>query len=189
MEIWLTSDTHFSHQKPFLYEPRGFTSVTEMNQAIVERWNSVVQAEDLVYHLGDVALSDTQDAIKYIKQLNGKIIWIRGNHCTVNKILEIQNACPNISLLAGMDSSYATVIKSGKWSFYLSHYPTLTSNHEKWRKVVNLCGHAHVQDKWADWDKGCYHVEMDAHDCYPVNLNQIKEDIYNKRLTSSEIMV
>ena len=181
MEIWLTSDTHFSHQKPFLYEPRGFTSVTEMNQAIVERWNSVVQTEDLVYHLGDVALSDTQDAIKYIKQLNGKIIWIRGNHCTVNKILKIQNACPNIHLLDGLNSSYATIIKSGKWRFYLSHYPTLTGNFDE--KHLNHClislhGHTHQQTNFLQSNNPfLYHVGLDSHNCYPVNLEEIKTEI------------
>ncbi len=181
MEIWITSDTHFSHQKSFLYEPRGFSSATEMNQAIVERWNSVVKPEDTVYHLGDIALSDTEDAIKYIKNLKGNIIWIRGNHCTTNKIKRISETCPNIHLLGTPDTSYATVIKSGKWSFYLSHYPTLTGNNEPWRKFVNLCGHSHTQDEWSDWDKMCYHVEMDAHDCFPVNLEKIKIDIRNKR--------
>lgn len=180
-DIWFTSDLHLMHNKPFLYEPRGFTSTEEMCEAIVERWNSVVMDEDTIYNLGDIALSDTEAAIPYIQRLKGHQIWLRGNHCTVNRVTRILKTCPNISLLAGMDSSYATVIKSGKWSFYLSHYPTLTGNREEWRKVVNLCGHSHTQDKWADWDKMCYHVEMDAHNCYPINLDQIKEDIHNKR--------
>ena len=188
-EIWLTSDLHLMHNKEFLWRPRGFESTEEMCEAIVERWNSVVKDEDIIYNLGDIALSDTEAAIPYIQRLKGQQIWLRGNHCTVNRVTRILETCPNISLLAGMDSSYATIIKSGKWSFYLSHYPTLTSNNEDWRRVANLCGHSHTKDKWADWDKMCYHVEMDAHNCYPVSLEQIKEDIRNKRLTSSEIMV
>ena len=32
MAIWFTSDTHFFHNKNFVYEPRGFTSVEEMNK-------------------------------------------------------------------------------------------------------------------------------------------------------------
>ena len=57
MEIFFTADTHFCHGKSFLYEPRGFTNVNEMNETIVERWNSVVKPEDEVYHLGDFALN------------------------------------------------------------------------------------------------------------------------------------
>lgn len=185
-EIWLTSDLHLMHDKPFLWEPRGFTSTEEMCEAIVERWNSVVKDEDTVYNLGDISLSNVDAAIPYLQQLKGNQIWILGNHDTLGKIGKILPQCPNIQLLGTSKDSYATVIKSGKWSFYLSHYPTLTSNHEAWRKVVNLCGHSHTQDRWADWDKACYHVEMDAHDCYPVNLEQIKNEIREKHLTSLE---
>ena len=46
--IWLISDTHFNHNQPFLYEPRGFATVEEMNEAIIERWNSLVKPEDTV---------------------------------------------------------------------------------------------------------------------------------------------
>lgn len=57
-KIWFTSDTHFCHDRGFLYEPRGFTNVEDMNEAIVQRWNSVVAPEDTVYHLGDAMLND-----------------------------------------------------------------------------------------------------------------------------------
>lgn len=179
-EIFLTSDLHLMHNKDFLFRPRGFTSTEEMCEAIVERWNSIVHEGDVVYNLGDIALSDTGAAISYLQRLNGQQIWLRGNHDTVNKIEYILDSCPNIQLLGDLDTSYATVIKSGKWSFYLSHYPTLTVNNEPWRKVANLCGHTHTQDVWFDWDKSCYHVEMDAHDCYPVNIEEIKADIREK---------
>ena len=64
--VWITSDTHFCHSKPFLYEPRGFSSVEDMNEEIVKRWNEVVPKGwgAIVYHLGDMALSDTDTAMK-----------------------------------------------------------------------------------------------------------------------------
>lgn len=181
--IYITSDTHFCHVKDFLWRPRGFESVEEMNETIVERWNTVVGERDMVYHLGDIALSDTEAAIPYIKALNGHIIWIRGNHDSDNRIKAILDSCHNIEMLsyANWNASWATVLKDGKWTYYLSHYPTLTGNHEEWRKVVNLCGHSHTQDRWVDWDKMCYHVEMDAHDCYPISLDQVKAEIKVKR--------
>lgn len=181
-EIFLTSDLHMMHSKEFLWRPRGFNSTEEMCEAIVERWNSIVKPEDTVWNLGDIALSDVDAAIPYLQVLNGNQIWILGNHDTLNKIEKVITACPHIQLLGTPRDSYATVIKSGKWSFYLSHYPTLTGNREEWRRVANLCGHSHTKDKWQDWDKMCYHVEMDAHNCYPVNIEQIKEDIRTKRM-------
>lgn len=185
-EIWLTSDLHFMHNKPFLFEPRGFKTTEEMCEQVIENWNKVVQPGDIIYNLGDISLSNVDAAIPYLRRLNGNQIWIRGNHDTENKILKILKACPNIELLSDdWNAAYATVLKYGKWSFYLSHYPTITGNHEEWRKVVNLCGHSHTKDRWADWDKSCYHVEMDAHGCWPVHIDDIKQEIKDKRTEES----
>ena len=39
--IYLASDLHFNHDKPFIYEPRGFTNVYDMNRAIIKNFNSI----------------------------------------------------------------------------------------------------------------------------------------------------
>jgi calcineurin-like phosphoesterase family protein len=75
--------------------------------------------------------------------------------------------------------------KYGKYHFYLSHYPTLTSNHDIDKplksKVINLCGHTHTQDPFLDWDKGLiFHVDADGHNCTPWLLDDIIEKIKNK---------
>ena len=49
MDIWFTSDLHLSHNKEFLYKPRGFSSVEEMNETIIENWNSLVSWDDEVW--------------------------------------------------------------------------------------------------------------------------------------------
>ena len=46
-KIWLSSDFHFCHDREFIYKPRGFESVEEMNAAIVENWNKNVSNEDI----------------------------------------------------------------------------------------------------------------------------------------------
>lgn len=181
MSTFITSDLHLCHSKDFLWQPRGFESVEEMNEAIVEHWNRIVKPDDIVYNLGDIALSDIDAAIPYIKRLNGYQWWIRGNHCTLNKVQKICAECSNISTISNPEASWATIIKSGKWSFYLSHYPTSVGNGDDPKKIFCLCGHSHTKDRWADWDKLCYHVELDAHDCYPVNLEQIKAEIHVKK--------
>ena len=45
-KVWLTSDLHLSHDRDFIWEPRGFKSVDEMNKAIVANWNRVVGPAD-----------------------------------------------------------------------------------------------------------------------------------------------
>ena len=176
-KIWLTSDWHFNHNKPFVYEPRGFTNIEEMNEAIIKRHNSVVDYDDDVYCLGDCMLGDNELGLKCIKSLKGKIHIIRGNHCT-NVRNELYKTCYNVVEVLG----YANILKYGGYHFYLSHYPTLTSNYDidkpLKRRMISLCGHTHTKDKFQDMNKGLiFHVELDAHNCYPILLDDIIEDI------------
>lgn len=176
-DIWFTSDTHFGHDREFLWGPRGFKSTAEHDEVIISNWNSIVKLDDIVYHLGDVMLGDLDYGMNCLSQLNGQIKIIRGNHCTDRRWITYQTL-PNVELLG-----YADLIKVGKWKFYLSHYPTCIGNFdESDPKFWCICGHSHCQDKWQDVDKKCYHVELDAHNNFPVNIEIIKEDIikYNK---------
>ena len=59
-KIWFTSDTHFGHDKEFLYGPRGFASIGQHDWEIIRNWNSVVGPDDEVYHLGDMMLIDNE---------------------------------------------------------------------------------------------------------------------------------
>ena len=174
MSIWITSDTHFGHLKEFLWGPRGFKSSLEHDEAIICNWNSVVKPEDEVYHLGDVMLNDNEHGLECIKRLNGKIHILIGNHDTDTRI-ELYKTCPNI-----VSIDYATQIKVGKKYFYLSHYPTLVHNYDDYVKIWNLHGHTHSQNKFSEWFH-CYNVCLDAHNNYPVNIENIIQDINNQK--------
>lgn len=182
-EIWLTSDLHLMHSQPFLYEPRGFTSTEEMCEAIVERWNSVVKPDDIIYNLGDMAMNDVTSAIPYLQRLNGNQIWIFGNHDSLNKIQLIQENCSRIIRIGDYHCSYATILKHGKLTCYLSHYPTLTANYDDRhlsQHVINFHGHIHSRTPWINLrNPFMYDVGMDAHDCYPVHIETAIADIRN----------
>jgi len=179
-EIFFTSDTHFCHQPSFLWEPRGFTNVKEMNETIVERWNSVVKPEDEVYHLGDFALNDIDAAIPYINRLNGTIRWIIGNHDTDKKRVKIVDECPNV-----WEIGYADLIKyDKKFSIYMSHYPTLTANFDDKKfsqHILALHGHTHQRTNWLQLNNPfMYHVGVDSHNCTPVHIDEVIADIKNR---------
>ena len=176
--IYVTSDTHFCHNREFLYRPRGFSSAGEMNYAIVSNWNNTVSDDDHVYLLGDVMLNDNVEGARLLKCLKGKIHIILGNHDTDNR-LEIFNNCSNV-----VETTFATKLKYNGYYFYLSHYPTITSNFDDGKplkaRLINLCGHSHTQDAFVDWVKynsPLYHCELDAHDCEPISLDDIIYDI------------
>lgn len=179
--IYFTSDTHFCHNKPFLYEPRGFKSIEEHDETIVKNWNSIIKPEDEVYHLGDVMLIDNKKGIEYLKSLNGKIHLILGNHCTDTRI-ELYKTCPNI-----VSIDYAKKIKIGKNYFWLCHYPTITANYDDdkpWAKhLINIFGHTHQKEKFYNDNPYMYCVCLDAHDNYPVEINEIIADIKTKKQT------
>jgi calcineurin-like phosphoesterase family protein len=77
--VWFTSDTHFGHNNIIQYCRPQFLNVDDMEQALIERWNATVGAQDLVYHLGDFAWK-TEDAKRVRPLLNGTIRLIVGNH-------------------------------------------------------------------------------------------------------------
>ena len=51
-----------------------------MNEKMVLEWNEIVNPEDTVYILGDVAFMSGSDAARIVNRLNGVKILIEGNH-------------------------------------------------------------------------------------------------------------
>lgn len=75
--IFFTADTHFNHANIIHSCRRPFSNVTEMNAALIEKWNAKVGKAGLVYHLGDFAWGDWGPILG---RLNGDIILIGGGH-------------------------------------------------------------------------------------------------------------
>ena len=171
--IYVTSDLHFGHDQPFLYEPRGFNSIKEHDTEIIRRWNEVVKPEDEVFILGDLMLNNNDNGLKCLRQLNGLKTIVLGNHDS-SKRMELYHE-------EGYDVQLAAYIKYGKYTFYLTHWPCKVGNYDdekRHNKFYNLCGHTHTSDRWLDFAEcKAYHVELDAHDCTPVSIEEIKEDI------------
>lgn len=172
--IWFTSDLHLGHDRDFVWGARGFDTLEEMEQAIVERFNSKVQPEDDVYLLGDSMLGDLEHGFELLKLLNGKKHFIIGNHDTKNRIAKYEE-------LTEFPILYADVIKYKKKTFYLSHYPTEVSNGDEFQ-TVNLYGHTHQTHNFYNDKFYMYHVGMDSHDCYPIHIDDVIESIRNKRM-------
>ena len=95
--IFATSDTHFCHDQPFIWQKRGFSNIDEMDETLVANWNSVVGEDDEVYHLGDVFLNGGENYEKagaILRRLHGSIRLITGNHDTDRKLDYLRENIP-----------------------------------------------------------------------------------------------
>ena len=83
MKRFIIADLHFGHNNIIQYENRPFTDADEMDNRLIELWNSIVGKDDLVYVLGDFTLSRRKDVIaNLVNILHGRKILIMGNHDT-----------------------------------------------------------------------------------------------------------
>lgn len=78
------SDWHYGHNNCLAFDDRPFTSLEEMNQALIDRWNSVVSPGDIVYVLGDMFWCKESEAIPVLDSLAGEKFLIKGNHDRVD---------------------------------------------------------------------------------------------------------
>lgn len=173
--IYFTSDFHFGHDKEFLYKPRGYNSIFEHDKDIIEKYNSIIDDEDIVYILGDIYMVDPVHGIDCLKQLKGNKYIIRGNHDSDAK----WETYKDYAKLLG----YAYQIKYRKLNLYLSHYPTITANYDEKHfseHVLCISGHTHFKDKFYNDNPFIYNVCLDAHDNKPVSIDEIIDDCRNK---------
>jgi len=102
-----------------------------MNSSLIRNWNQRVKPEDTVFHVGDFCFQRNNQSLKaeyWEKQLNGKIIHIKGNHDKNNSTKTI------IERL---------VIRYGGKLINLVHNPEYADiNYD-----INFTGHVH--EKWS----------------------------------------
>jgi len=75
---WFTSDHHFGHTNIIKYCNRPWSTVEEMNEGLISRWNEVVADEDVVWVLGDVTMRPSN--LGPVSRLKGKKYLVAGNH-------------------------------------------------------------------------------------------------------------
>lgn len=175
--IYFTSDLHLYHNKEFLFRPRGFDSIEDMVNCFIKNYNETIKEDDDVYILGDLMLNDNEKGIEVLKNLKGKIHIIIGNHDTDTRV-KLYKELPSV-----VEVVYATMIRYSGYRFYLSHYPTLTSNLDEKdlkQQTINLYGHTHQKMNFFDDNPAMYHVGLDSHDMKLVSIEQIIEDCKKK---------
>lgn len=182
-KIFFTSDTHFGHKAIIKLCDRPYSSVEEMNQKLIDNWNSVVDDDCIVFHLGDFAFGGTPLWNDIVSKLNGTIVLIEGNHDFKN-------------LRTGGYKLFEAVLQQAHIYIedrcvYLNHYPFLCYG-GSWKEpdeaVWQLFGHIHSGPNSTSKDTNRlihmfpyqYDVGVDNNNYTPVSWNQIKEIIKNQ---------
>ena len=178
-KIWFSSDLHLAHDRAFIYEPRGFHNVAEMNAAIISRFREVVAEEDDLYLLGDLTLKDNEVGMACLNSLPGRKHIIIGNHDSIVR----RELYQGIRGFIPGEMKYADMIRYNGYHFFLCHFPAMTGNLERESlKQMTLClsGHTHSKEKFYQDLPYVYNVAVDAHNCYPVEINEIIGDMKAK---------
>jgi len=167
MGLFFTADTHFGHYNIIKYDTRPFTDSREHDETIIRNWNEIVGPKDEVYHLGDFAFKNRRPIETYIKELNGKIHFIRGNHDD-KAAWKIRHMFES--------AREAAYIRYEGYMIYLSHYACRTwrnSFHGSW----HLYGHSHgkLPPLGLSMDVGIM-----LNNYYPFSFEQIKEFMENR---------
>lgn len=75
------ADPHFFHGAlNEQMDHRGFSGVEEMNSYMLEKWNHKVGRNDEVVILGDLSWGKPEETNRLLRQLNGRLYLILGNH-------------------------------------------------------------------------------------------------------------
>jgi calcineurin-like phosphoesterase family protein len=112
-----------------------------MNEILVENWNHNVGKNDVVFYLGDLSFkANSVETEEILKELNGKIHFIMGNHDDDRQIKGLRRF-ETVS-----DYIHLTVLDekspNGKQGIMMMHYPMLSwdkEHHGTW----HLHGHCH----------------------------------------------
>jgi calcineurin-like phosphoesterase family protein len=130
MARYFTSDWHLNETRIGEFNPffRPFKNVGEQNETIIGNLNRIVQPNDELYHLGDVAMDEKGVRLLDLIRCQNKTLIV-GNY-DENKVDSLAKYFKDIKREMNL--------KIGTIDCYLNHYPV---NHVSDR--FNITGHIH----------------------------------------------
>ena len=167
------ADTHFFHANVICFNrhTEKFSSVEEMNQTIINNWNSVVSKNDNVYLVGDECWLKGNDKRweEVFSTLKGNIFLIRGNHslssypanlkkyfCDIKDYMEITDYVNNIA-----------------YHVILCHYPIICFKNDNNPFYIMIHGHTHYYTNEAIYMREQIKEIKNKYVQYPDNRGQI----------------
>lgn len=94
--VFFIADLHLGHTNMAL--KRGFATVEEHDEHIIEKWNSVVHKRDITYILGDITM-EKSTPYHLLDRLKGTKHVILGNH---DRRQDVKKLLEHVKSVAGM---------------------------------------------------------------------------------------
>lgn len=165
-EVFMISDMHFGDNNIIKYENRPFKNAEEMDNAIINNWNSVVKSDDKVFIIGDVSAYDKEKTTDIIRKLNGYKFLILGNHDMDRTISWWKEV--------GFDEVIEyPIVYNG---FYiLSHEPVYLSTNMPYANI-----HGHIHHLKYD-SKQFFNVSVECISYTPIKFEDIKRVILGQQ--------
>ncbi len=160
MAIWVCADLHLQHKNIIGYCRKQFNSVEEHDKYVIERYNSVVGKDDLVYILGDLGFTPKESLTQLVRQLNGRKILIIGNHDSLK-----DNDYINMGIIQ--------VIRHPIFynnNIILSHIPV----EECYNSKYAICVHGHLHGNLLTLPN-FFNVNVELTDYLPINIEIFEE--------------
>lgn len=149
-DVYFTSDTHFYHKLDVVWAKRGYDSIEDHYQGVIDNINSKVGKDDILIHLGDWGLDITQeqfeDSVRLINCEN--IYYIFGNHNSRIKSWYRETL--------NEENSEAFPVKYGKISF-LGYYHEIS-----YRKQIITLSHFPLYS-WNMMNRGSWMIHGHEH--------------------------
>lgn len=139
MKTRYISDLHFGHRNIIRYDNRPWLDPDEMEEGLIDRWNSVVAKEDLTYVLGDFCWSQSyEDWVRLLTRLRGQVFFIKGNHDRTKILKELDRK----GHIAGW--SQQEIAKDSGRNVVLNHSPMPFFVNMHHGNTYHLYGHVHI---------------------------------------------
>lgn len=180
-QTFYSADLHLGHRGILRHRPRWAT-VEEMDAELVANWNDTVSPTDLVWVLGDIAMSASK--LGPVAQLNGVKMLVCGNHDAPwaghskprQRARYLAEGFADV-VPAGVEHE----VHVGPHEVVLAHLPyygdhTETERYPEWRPVDEGLPllHGHVHEAWKTRDR-MINVGVDVWDWRPVSAETIAE--------------
>lgn len=153
--LFFISDLHMGHEK-LIKNLRGFSSVEEHDNLIIENWNRRVNKRDVVWVLGDLTMENNN--YDFLDKLNGIKFVVLGNHDKPNHVNDLLK---KVNKVGGM-------VKLGKYSVVLTHCPIHESEIDRFK--LNIHGHVHEHTLP---DNRYFNVSCEAINYTPISISEI----------------